>query len=118
MLEAIRRASNSVTLENFIFRSGELAKQFVSALAERARAKVKVHLIIDSMGGAKLSQNELEMLIEAGVQVVKYNRTEWHKLLRINHRDHRKILVVDGRIGFTGGACIADEWMGDADLPT
>jgi cardiolipin synthase len=46
---------------------------------------------------------------------VKYNRTEWHKLLRVNHRDHRKILVVDGKIGFTGGACLADEWMGNAE---
>jgi cardiolipin synthase len=52
---------------------------------------------------------------EAGVEFVKYNHTEWHKLLRINHRDHRKILVVDGVIGFTGGACLADEWMGNAE---
>ena len=52
---------------------------------------------------------------DAGVRFVKYNHTEWHKLLRVNHRDHRKILVVDGVIGFTGGACLADEWMGNAD---
>jgi cardiolipin synthase A/B len=114
-LEAIRNAKKTITLENFIFRSGKLSAQFVPALAEKARSGVKVHVVMDSMGCSKLEQPELETLEKAGVQFVKYNRTEWHKLLRVNHRDHRKLLVVDGTIGFTGGACLADEWMGNAE---
>jgi cardiolipin synthase len=70
---------------------------------------------MDSVGVSKLKQPELDALEKAGVQFVKYNRPEWHKLLRVNHRDHRKILVVDGTVGFTGGACMADEWMGNAN---
>src|SRR4051812_14132406 len=114
MLEAIHRAQKTITMENFIFRSGNLSAQFVPALAERARAGVKVHVVMDSMGCSRLKQSELDELEKAGVDFVKYNRTEWHKLLRINHRDHRKLLVVDGVTGFTGGACLADEWMGNA----
>ena len=114
-LEAIRKARKSITMENFIFRSGKLSAQFVPVLCEKARAGVDVRLIMDSMGCAKLQQPELDTLEQAGVKFVKYNRTEWHKLLRVNHRDHRKLLVVDGEVGFTGGACLADEWLGNAD---
>jgi cardiolipin synthase len=112
---AIRSASNTITMENFIFRSGKLSSELVPLLCEKARQGVQVHLIMDSMGVAKLRQLELDALEGAGVHFVKYNRTEWHKLLRINHRDHRKFLMVDGYVGFTGGACLADEWLGNAD---
>ncbi len=112
---AIRSATNSINMENFIFRSGQLSAELVPLLCEKARAGIPVHMIMDSMGVAKLKQPELDRLEAAGVHFVKYNRTEWHKLLRINHRDHRKFLMVDGRVGFTGGACLADEWLGNAD---
>jgi cardiolipin synthase len=115
MLEAIRGAKKTVTMENFIFRSGKLSGEFVPLLIEKATNGVKVHVIMDSMGCSKLNQSELNSMQDAGVQFVKYNRPEWHKLLRVNHRDHRKVLVVDGVIGFTGGACMADEWMGNAE---
>jgi len=115
MLESIRGAKKTITMENFIFRSGKLSAQLVPALIERAQAGVKVHVMMDSLGCSKLKQSELDQLEEGGVQFVKYNRPEWHKLLRVNHRDHRKILVVDGTVGFTGGACLADEWLGNAD---
>lgn len=115
MIEAMRGAQKTITLENFIFRSGRLSGQLVPLLSEKARAGVKVQLIMDSLGCSKLEQSELDTLESAGVQFVKYNRPEWHKLLRVNHRDHRKILVVDGHIGFTGGACLADEWLGNAE---
>jgi cardiolipin synthase A/B len=115
MIEAIRASEKTINLENFIFRSGRLSAQIVPLLCEKARAGVKVNVIMDSMGCSKLDQSELDQLEQAGVRFVKYNRPEWHKLLRVNHRDHRKILVVDGRVGFTGGACLADEWMGNAE---
>jgi cardiolipin synthase len=113
--DAIRKATNSVTLENFIFSSGKLSAQLVPLLSAKARSGVKVHVLVDSLGSSKLAEKEIDAMKKAGVQFVKYNHTEWHKLLRVNHRDHRKILVVDGAIGFTGGACLADEWMGNAD---
>jgi cardiolipin synthase len=114
MIEAMRGAQKSITMENFIFRSGKLSAQLVPLLVEKARAGVKVHVIMDSIGVSKLKQAELDQLERAGVQFVKYNRPEWHKLLRVNHRDHRKVLVIDGTVGFTGGACLADEWLGNA----
>ncbi|HEY0550584.1 MAG TPA: phospholipase D-like domain-containing protein, partial [Verrucomicrobiae bacterium] len=115
MFESIRGAKKTITMENFIFRTGKLSAQLVPLLVEKAQSGVKVHLIMDSMGCSKLEQPELERLEKAGVKFVKYNRTEWHKLLRVNHRDHRKLVVVDGTVGFTGGACLADEWMGNAE---
>jgi cardiolipin synthase A/B len=115
MFESIRGAKKTITMENFIFRTGKLSAQLVPLLVEKAQSGVKVHVIMDSMGCSKLEQPELERLEKAGVKFVKYNRTEWHKLLRVNHRDHRKLLVVDGTVGFTGGACLADEWMGNAE---
>jgi cardiolipin synthase A/B len=115
MLDAISNAQKTVTLENFIFRSGKLSGQLVPLLSEKARTGTTVNVIMDSMGCSKLEQSEVDQLEKSGVKFVKYNRPEWHKLLRVNHRDHRKILVVDGKIGFTGGACLADEWMGNAD---
>ena len=115
MLEAIRGAKKTITMENFIFRSGKLSAEFVPALIEKATNGVKVHVIMDSVGCSRLEQPELDELENAGVKFVKYNRPEWHKMLRVNHRDHRKLLVVDGLIGFTGGACMADEWMGNAN---
>lgn len=114
MFETIAGAQKTITLENFIFRSGTLSAKLVPLLCDKAKAGVKVHLIMDSLGCAKLKQEELDRLEAAGVEFVKYNRPEWHKLLRVNHRDHRKILVVDGRVGMTGGACLADEWLGNA----
>ena len=115
MLKAIREARQTITLENFIFRSGKLSQEWVSALNERARAGVEVHVIMDFLGSTKLKGEEIDSMKGAGVDFVKYNQTKWHKLLRANHRDHRKLLVVDGRIGFTGGACLADEWLGAGD---
>lgn len=117
MLAAIRGAKQSITVENFIFRSGKLSEQLVGALSERATAGVKVHVIVDAMGSIKLDDAEVNKMKGAGVDFVKYNQTKWHKLLRVNHRDHRKIVVVDGRVGFTGGACLADEWMGAGNNP-
>ncbi len=117
MFEAIRSARYSITMENFIFRSGTLSTQMVAALSERARAGVKVHVIIDALGSSRLADAEIDAMRDAGVDFVKYNSVQWHKMLRVNHRDHRKILVVDGKIGFTGGACLADEWLGNGDRP-
>lgn len=115
MLEAIRNAQRTITFEMYIWSSGEVSKQFVAALAERARAGVKVHIIVDTFGSGKLPKSDREALRAAGAELVNYNPPQPHKLFYFNHRTHRKIMVVDGRIGFTGGVCIHDAWSGNAE---
>jgi cardiolipin synthase A/B len=116
MLEAIRQAKKTVTLETYIWSSGKISDQFIDVLSERARAGVKVHVLADGMGSLKFDNDEQIRLKEAGVEFLVYAREQWwHVKPNINHRTHRKILVVDGKVGFTGGMCIDDRWLGDAD---
>src|SRR5688572_6351185 len=115
MLKAIRGATNTITFETYIYWSGEIGKEFSDALAERARAGVKVHVLLDWAGSGKIDANYLATLKEAGVEVERYHPIRWYTLTRINNRTHRKLLVVDGKIGFTGGVGIADQWQGNAE---
>jgi cardiolipin synthase len=117
MLEAIRGARKTITLEQFIWSSGVVSTQFVAALTERARAGVKVYLLVDTLGAGKLRRWDRDQLVRAGAQFVCYNPPLLFRLLRANHRTHRKIMVVDGRIGFTGGVCLSDGWQGNAEPP-
>jgi cardiolipin synthase len=114
MLEAIASAKTSITFETYIYWSGEVGKRFADALSERARAGVPVHVLIDWAGSQKISDDIIEELEGAGVQVQFYHPLHWYHLGRFNNRTHRKLLVVDGKVGFTGGVCIADPWDGDA----
>ena len=115
MLNAIRGAQETITFETYIYWSGEIGKQFSEALSERARGGVKVHVMLDWAGSGKFKAKYLEELKAAGVEVELYHPLSWYNLARINNRTHRKLLVVDGRIGFTGGVGIADLWQGNAD---
>ena len=117
MLAAIRGAQRSICLETYIYWSGDIGRQFTDALADRARAGVKVHVLIDWIGSRKIDSDLIEQMRAAGAEVEKYNPAVWYNLARINHRDHRKLLVVDGRVGLTGGAGMADIWKGNADAP-
>ena len=114
MLEAIRSARHSITLEAYIFWPGTVGTTFAAALAERARAGVATHLILDGLGSQKLGDELIEGMRRAGVQVVTFRPVRWYTLDRVNHRTHRKLLVVDGRVGFTGGLGIADLYQGHA----
>jgi cardiolipin synthase A/B len=114
MLEAIRGAKTSITFETYIYWSGEIGKEFVAALSERARAGVRVHVLLDWFGSWKIDKSVRRQMEEAGVEVVLYNPLRWYTLTHMNNRTHRKLLVVDGKVGFTGGAGIADEWTGSA----
>jgi cardiolipin synthase len=114
MLESIRSAEHTVTLATYIYWRGEVGRQFSEALAERARAGVQVLISVDWLGSRCLDRRELELLRTAGAEVHFFNRFSWLRPLRLNHRDHRKLLVVDGRVGFIGGAGIADCWDGNA----
>ena len=117
MLAAIKSAQKSVTLETYIYWSGDIGKRFADALSERARAGVPVHVLLDWVGSAKMEESYLTEMREAGVQIEKFHKPHWYNLARMNNRTHRKLLVVDGQVGFTGGVGIAPEWTGHAQDP-
>lgn len=114
MLRAIRSASKTITFETYIYWSGDIGREFADALAERARKGVKVNVILDWVGSQKMDKAALDTMREAGVEVGRYHPPRWYTINRLNNRTHRKLLVVDGRIGFTGGVGIADKWLGHA----
>ncbi len=117
MLSAIRSAKHSINFETYVFQDGQIARQFTDALSERARAGVRVSTILDAQGTQKMGAQNLGQLRSAGVEVVKYHSVFWPDLRRYNNRTHRKLLIVDGKIAFIGGAGIADEWSGNAESP-
>ena len=114
MLDAIASAQRTITFETYIYWSGDIGQKFADALAERARAGVKVKVMLDWAGSIKMEGALLEEMQSAGVEVHQYRPLRWYNLGRLNNRTHRKLLVVDGKIGFTGGVGIADQWEGDA----
>jgi cardiolipin synthase A/B len=109
-LEAIRAAKESVNIEAYIFQKGELTRKFVEALTERARKGVKVRMVIDAIGSFATWESYFKELRAAGGRVCWYHPLRWATLARFNNRTHREIIVVDGRIGFVGGAGFADHW--------
>ncbi len=117
MMQAIRSAKTTITFETFIYWSGSIGSEFTNALAERARAGVKVHVLLDWIGSDKMDASQIALMDQAGVQVRKFHEPHWYQLGRLNNRTHRKLLVVDGETGFTGGVGIADQWTGHAQDP-
>ncbi|HVF17467.1 MAG TPA: phospholipase D-like domain-containing protein [Steroidobacteraceae bacterium] len=117
MLAAIREAQQSITFESYIYWSGNVGREFAEALAARASAGVNVHVLMDWVGSQKMDEQLLDMMRDAGVQVERYHPLRWYHLTRMNNRTHRKLLVVDGKVGFTGGVGIADLWSGHAQDP-
>ena len=117
MLEAIRSAQKSVNFETYIYWEGTIGREFTEALSERARAGVKMHVLIDWIGSIRIDEASLDQMRRAGVEVHRYHKPVWWKLARLNNRTHRKLLIVDGKIGFTGGVGVADKWRGHAQDP-
>ncbi|MGA7901388.1 MAG: phospholipase D-like domain-containing protein [Terrimicrobiaceae bacterium] len=118
MLNAIGGAQESVNFEAFLFHSGEVATKFRDALAERARGGVQVRVMLDGLGsGIALDNSYVEELKKAGCSFAYYHPTRSWRIDQMNRRTHRRVLVVDGRIGFTGGVGFSDEWQGDAESP-
>jgi cardiolipin synthase len=117
MLQAIKGAQKTITFETYIYWSGDIGKAFADALSQRARAGVKVHVLLDWLGSSKMDQALLAEMLDAGVQIRRYHEPQWYNLDKLNNRTHRKELIVDGRIGFTGGVGIAPEWTGHAQDP-
>jgi cardiolipin synthase len=112
MLEAIARAKETINFECYIFKLGEVAERFLDAFAERARAGVRVTIVMDAIGSFGAFHRTAWRLRKAGCRVEPYNRMRWYSLARLNNRTHRELLVVDGRVAFVGGAGVADWWAG------
>jgi cardiolipin synthase A/B len=117
MLAAIRAAKKTVLFETFIYWSGDIGQEFADALSERARAGLKVHVLLDWVGSTKVDRRLVHQMRDAGVEVRMFHPLRWYNLGRMNNRTHRKLLIVDGRIGFTGGVGIAPQWCGNAQDP-
>jgi cardiolipin synthase A/B len=115
ILEAIREAKHSVNIELYIFARGQMAETFAEVLGAKAREGVEVRVLVDAIG-ERLGPLFAEMR-EAGVQLHVYKPWALYSIARVNDRTHRKIITVDGRIGFTGGLSIDDRWIGNARNP-
>lgn len=114
MLEAIRSAEHTVDMMTFVYWKGDIAHRFAEALADRARNGVRVRLLLDGFGSRLIEKDQLDLMEQAGAEVSWFRKPLWLSPLKQNHRCHRKVLVVDERVAFTGGVGIAEEWCGDA----
>ena len=117
MLDAIRNAQHTITFETYIYWSGTIGREFADALIARARFGVRVHILLDWWGSDGIEDLQLENMRAAGIEVRRYNPPRLNSLGRMNNRTHRKLLVVDGKLGFIGGVGIADPWRGHAQDP-
>src|SRR5438445_12282898 len=111
MLDAIRGARETVNMECYIFKRGGIGNRFIEALADRARAGVRVTIVMDAVGSFGAFHRSARPLREAGCRIEPYQRMRWYSLARLNNRTHRELLVVDGQIAFVGGAGVAG-WGG------
>jgi cardiolipin synthase A/B len=117
MLSAIDSARRSVELMTYVYWKGDIAERFADTLAAAARRGVRVRLLIDAVGGLQIEKGLVDRMDQAGVHVEWFRKPWLNSPLKQNHRCHRKVLVVDEEIGFTGGVGIAEEWCGDARHP-
>lgn len=114
ILEAIEEAKTSVTMEMYIFWSGAVGRRFAEALSMKAREGVPVKLLVDAIGSSTIGEENLRILEAGGCQLAWFRPIRWYTLIRANFRLHRKSIIVDGRVAFSGGAGIADQWLGRA----
>jgi cardiolipin synthase len=118
MLEAIRSAESTIDFVTFVYWTGDIARQFADAFSERSRDGVRVRVILDAFGSAEMKDSLIDQMVAAGVAIERFRPITRLKFWESDHRTHRKILVVDNRVGFTGGVGIAAEWEGDARNPS
>lgn len=123
MLRDIKTAKHTITFAQYLYEDGAIAYELAEAFSDRCRAGVRVHILIDSQGSGKIPDHIPAIMRDAGCHLEFFRRVEapqvllpW-KLLRYNYRNHRRVLVIDGRSGFTGGYGISDAWKGDGRTP-
>jgi cardiolipin synthase A/B len=114
MLESINGARRRISFESYIYEKGSVGEQFTTALEAAARRGVQVNLVIDAMGSSKVPREWRDRLRAAGARIGNFGQPHWYTLEELNYRTHRKILVVDARVGYTGGVGVADHWLGHA----
>ncbi len=117
MLDAIQRAKRRIAFETYIYEKGKVANDFTAALVAAAGRGVQVNIVVDAFGSSRMSEDDIEQLRRAGAHVGRFGRAKWYALDNLTYRTHRKILVVDGKVGFTGGAGVGDHWLGNAQDP-
>ncbi|MDQ6690010.1 MAG: phospholipase D-like domain-containing protein [Gemmatimonadota bacterium] len=117
MLEGIGAARHSVHFSTFIFLAGNTPRQFADAFSAAAKRGVEVRIVIDRSGSKNISPVLMNQMKEAGCRISWFRPIRWYSWANYNHRNHRKLLVIDGRVAFTGGVGIADDWAGNADVP-
>jgi cardiolipin synthase A/B len=114
LLQRIRSAQQSVHFETYLWKDGVLGQRVADALAERARAGKQVRVLLDATGSRKVGKAARRQMEDAGCRVALFHETAFRNLGVLNDRDHRKLIVIDGREAFVGGHCIVDSWLGDA----
>lgn len=117
MLRAIRDARQTISFETYIYWRGAIAEEFADALSAKAREGLSVKVLLDWVGSLPMDERLIARMQEAGVELVRFRPVTWYTVDRVNNRTHRKLLIADGRVAFTGGVGIADEWNGDARSP-
>ncbi len=118
MLADIEAAERTINFETFVYWSGSIARRFAETLAEKARGGVEVRVLLDWAGSIPFDPDLIEIMEAGGVEVHRFRPIRWYTIDRLNNRTHRKLLIVDGNVGFTGGVGIGDEWLGDARNPS
>ena len=114
MLGAIRSAKRRISFETYIYKKGKTGDDFTLAFEEAAKRGVRVNIVIDTVGGKGMDSEHEQRLEKAGCRLVWFNTPKWYSLEELNYRTHRKILVIDGAVAFTGGASVDDQWTGNA----
>jgi cardiolipin synthase len=117
MLKAVRSAERTIEFSTYVYWKSDIATEFANALCERAKSGVEVRLLVDAVGAAIMNTRTVWQLERAGVKLAWFRPVRWPYLHKLNNRTHRKVLLVDREVGFTGGVGIADQWTGSADAP-
>lgn len=115
LIRSMEKARETINFETFLWRHGKLSGELVDVLCRKAKEGVEVRLLLDGSGGKGIGKDEKKCMLDANITVEVFNRMHVGNVGRLNHRDHRKIVVIDGKVGFIGGHCIVDSWMGQAE---
>src|SRR5512138_137943 len=110
MIEDFRRAAHTINVSAYIWEPGEVSDKVLEVLAERAAAGVEVRVLVDAIGGMRIPDDGVERLKNAGGKVERYRPPVFGKLTRLHRRNHRRAIVIDGRVGYVGGAAFGDKW--------
>ena len=111
----MERAKASIHLETFLAKHGKVTERIAGILTRKAREGVVVRLTLDGSGGKDFGDESIRVMEEAGVKVLRYHPVKMRHIGRLNNRTHRKLVVIDGRLGFIGGHCLVDTWLGEGD---